>query len=298
MAAKPAPSLQDILDQMDEVEDQPVELGRLPPLIAAEAIRRSKPTHPVPDLTALAKLLALFGEGNTGKTMFARYMVERMADAGKLGSNVVAALAPGNRNLLDFAPGTMQPPDVDPKNTATWATKLLTAMQKKGKTGGVWDFGGGDSSARHMLGANPNLAADAEERGLAIVPVYLLSPRLDDLVFLSTFESMGFQPRATALVLNLARADGPSAFNDIRRQPEYKAALDRGAVELWMPALPQNVALAIEKARVTFGQAAEGSAPDGRRPAAISLLERVQVRTWLAAMESELAPVASWMPWA
>jgi putative transposase len=40
--------------------------------------------------------------------------------------------------------------------------------------------------------------------------------------------------------MSLAKADTPAAFDAIRRQPAYKAAMARGAVELWMPELPQN----------------------------------------------------------
>jgi hypothetical protein len=108
---------------------------------------------------------------------------------------------------------------------------------------------------------------------------------------------MGFRPRATALILNLEKADRPAAFNDIRRQPEYRAAMDRGAVEIWLPALPQGVALAIEKARVTFSHARDGDAPEGKREAAISPLERVMVREWLMAMDAEFHAIDSWLPW-
>jgi hypothetical protein len=292
----PMPSFAQILADMDSIDHDPIELSELPPLTAAEEIRRTQRTLPIPDLTAFVKLWQLTGEGNTGKTLLARWLIEQLIAHDKLGQSVIAALAPGNRNLVDFAPGTMQPPSSDALATANWATKRLLAMQKA-RWGGVWDFGGGDTSQRLMIQAQPDMADQAEQEGLAIVAAYLFSPRLDDLAFLKTYERMGFRPRATVLILNRGKADRASAFNDIRRQPEYRAALDRGAVEIWLPALPQSVALAIEKARVTFSQARDGEAPAGKREAAISLLERVMVREWMMAMDAEFRAIESWLPW-
>jgi hypothetical protein len=298
-AAPRMPTFSEILADMDSVErDDPVELSELPPLTAATEVKRTPRTLPIPDLSALVKLWQLTGEGNTGKTFLARYLVERLIDEGKLSQNIIAALAPGNRNLTAFAPGTMQPPSSDPLATAEWATKRLLAMQKA-RMGGVWDFGGGDNSQRRIIQAMPDMADRAEQEGMAIVAAYTLGPRADDLIFLKTYERMGFRPRATLLILNLGRVDSPSAFNDIRRQPEYRSALDRGAVEIWLPALAENVALAVERARVLFRQARDGDAPEGKREASISLMERVLVREWLTAMDAEFSAIekAGWMPW-
>src|ERR1700750_2524848 len=91
----------------------------------------------------------------------------------------------------------------------------------------------------------PTLAEAMEEQGIGLIAAYMLTPRVDDLASLVTFEQSGFRPRATALILNLAKADTPAAFDAIRRQPAYRAAMARGAVELWMPALSQGVSLRI-----------------------------------------------------
>ena len=98
-------------------------------------------------------------------------------------------------------------------------------------------------------------------------------------------------------LLNLARAETPAAFDGVRRQPEYKAALARGAVELFMPAMPQEVALRIERAQVHFSQARDGEAPEGRKPVTLSLLEQAMVREWLEAMDAEFSVVEGWLPW-
>ena len=292
------PSFSEILADLDVEDHDTVELSELPPLTAAEEIKRTPRTQPIPDLSTFAKLWQFHGGGNTGKTFVARYLIAKLIDQGKLGQNIIAALAPGNRNLTAFAPGTMQPPTSDPVATAEWATKRLLAMQKA-RYGGVWDFGGGDNSHRRMIEATPDMVDRAEQEGLAIVAAYTFGPRADDLIFLKTFERMGFRPRATLLILNLGLVDSPSAFNGIRRQPEYRAALDRGAVEIWLPALEEKVSLAIERARVLFRQARDGEAPEGRKPAAISMMEGILVREWLARTDAEFSPIeaAGWMPW-
>lgn len=300
VAVKPRPMTMDevLADMRAARASPPVELGDLPPLYATEEIARTPRTLPIPDMSGFVKLWMLIGEGNVGKTVVARYLVEKLIAHDKLGQSMIAALAPGTRNLRDFETSIYQPPSADVAATADWAAERLAAMQAL-RWGGVWDFGGGDTSLRMMVDAQPDIADRSEQEGLAIVATYLLAPRLHDLAFLRTFERMGFRPRATALILNLGRAESPSAFDDIRRQPEYKAALDRGAVELWLPPLKPSVARAIEKAMVSFAQARDGQAPQGRQPADIPPTERVKVREWLMRTEAEFADIerAGWMPW-
>ena len=90
-----------------------------------------------------------------------------------------------------------------------------------------------------------------------------------------------------------------TAFDALRRQAAYKAALDRGAVELWMPALePQSLALQIEQQRLQFHQARDGDVPAGRNASYISALERVMIREWMTRMDEEFAAVDTWLPWA
>lgn len=291
-------TMTELLADMERNEDEDVaEVGELAPLRASVAIARTPRTMPVEDLATLARLWMLMGEGNSGKTMFARYLLDRLERNGVLDQIVVGALAPGNRNLTQFVGAVMQPPSTDPRATADYARKAMAALAK-GRRSGVFDFGGGDASVRHLVEAVPNLALLMEDAGLALVAAYALTPRAADLTFLKTYERLGFQPRATVLLLNLARAETPASFDGLRRQPEYKAAIARGAVEVWIPAMPQDVALRIERAQVHFSQARDGTAPEGRKPAGITLLERVMVREWMDAMDAELRVLDGWMPWA
>lgn len=286
-----------LLADMEREDTDIADVGELAPLSVAQSIPRSPRALPIANLAGLGKLLLMIGEGNAGKTVLARYVVDRLIKHDALDPAIIAALAPGNRNLSHFVTNVMQPPTTDPKATAEYAHKIMSAMAKE-RANGQFDFGGGDASMRYLIQAVPDLAQRMEDAGLALVPAYLLTPRAADLTFLKTYEAMGFKPRATALILNLARAETPRSFDGIRRQPEYKAAIARGAVELWMPAMPQEVALRIERAKVQFTQARDGDAPEGGKPANISLIERVMVREWLEAMDAEFSVVEGWMPWA
>ena len=60
-----------------------------------------------------------------------------------------------------------------------------------------------------------------------------------------------------------------------------------------MPAMPQLVALEIERSRALFAHARDGHVPE------ISLLDRVEIRKWLQRMDVEFkeTEAVGWMPW-
>jgi len=78
-------------------------------------------------------------------------------------------------------------------------------------------------------------------------------------------------------------------FALLRRHPVYRAAIERGATEIWMPRL--YAAQQIEARRITYRQAADGA---GTPP--LGVFDRSRVHRWLAAMDTAFAPIASWMP--
>ena len=293
-AQKSLTSMAELFAQETEEYDDLVVSG-LPPTTVP--FIRSERKAPVADLAQLTKAWALIGPGGSGKTVLARWLGGELAHRGMLDKSVLAALDPTNRTLATFFEKVMQPPSSDPADTAAWLQRLLQFVASK-RANGILDFGGGDVSLVRTIEAAPTIADSLQEQGVGLVAAYVLTPRVDDLAALVTFEQKGFRPRATALVLNLARAATPAAFDAVRRQAAYKAALDRGAVELWMPELSQAVALRIEQARVQFRQARDGDAPAGRKPASISLIERVEVREFLERMTAEFQAVESWLPWA
>jgi hypothetical protein len=137
-----------------------------------------------------------------------------------------------------------------------------------------------------------------EEAGVHPVALHLLSPRSSDLTPLLALEKAGFQPKATALILNEGRAD-PSRdreqeFAHIRRHSAYRTAIARGAVEIWMPRL--FTAKPIEDRRISFAHAVAGTMPEGRTDPALGPFDRSRTRHWLTAMDEAFAPMASWLP--
>ena len=141
---RPPLTLADLLaeDEAGEVHAVPV-IGTLPPLYIEPPIPRSPRTAPVPDLSALTRAWLLIGEGNTGKTMTARWMADQIATRDM--QAVLATVAPSNRALDRFAAGVMAPKTADPRQTAEWQLRVLQGMARK-RLGGLIDGGGGDVS--------------------------------------------------------------------------------------------------------------------------------------------------------
>jgi hypothetical protein len=52
----------------------------------------------------------------------------------------------------------------------------------------------------------------------------------------------------------------------------------------------------VEDRRVTFAQARDASSQPGRRVMPLGPFDRSRIRAWLNQMETEFAPVASWLP--
>ena len=294
--AKPAMSLSAMFQEGQEDAANDFDVAGLPPSLALPV--RSKRTLPVPDLTGLGKVWELIGPGGAGKTVLARWLGGGLTERGMADQAILAALDPANRTLTHFFDKVQQPPSSDPVQTTAWLRKLLGFIAKQ-KANAVLDYGGNNVSKVRLVEAAPTIADSMEQDGVALVAAYVLTPRVDDLAPLVTFEARGFRPRATALILNLGRAETPAAFDGLRRQAAYKAALDRGAVELWMPALePQSLALQIEQQRLQFHQARDGDVPEGRNASYISALERVMIREWMTRMDEEFATIDTWLPWA
>jgi hypothetical protein len=90
--------------------------------------------------------------------------------------------------------------------------------------------------------------------------------------------------------------DREDAFARVRRHKTYRAAIERGAVEVWMPRLEAAVAEEIEAKRISFTQARDATSPEGRTVAPLGPFDRLRVRHWLDTMAQELAPIATWLP--
>jgi hypothetical protein len=249
------------------------------------------------DLGAGPKAVFVMGPGRSGKTTLLRFIMESVRPGGP--APLAAALDPQNRSLASFLNDVAQPPTTDPVGVARWAEELLGFVMAE-QQGALLDMGGGDLSLGKLLEDVPDLAEALEQAGVPAVALYTLSPRVDDLGVLAGYAAQGFQPRATALILNAGLADPTlareEAFARVLRHSVFRAAVARGAVPIWMPRLDATVAAEIEGKRLRFGQARDGQAPADQPGAVLGPFNRSRLRKWMTEMDAALAPIRSWLP--
>lgn len=254
------------------------------------------------DLSKSQKALMAIGPGGTGKTTMLRWICERALSRDDGTSAILATVDPTSRELSKYFPRVAFPSTTrgghDPvAGVVSWLERLLSVMMDEGQSAAI-DFGGGDTSLGRLIGQTPDLVAMMTEAGVEPVALYTLSPRVTDLNPLAALEAKRFQPRATALILNEGRIANPSSdpvteFAQLRRHSAYKAVIDRGAVEIWMPRL--FVAEKIEQRQIGFRQARDGIVPDGKNQQPLWPFDRRKVRYWMDDMERAFSPIASWL---
>jgi GTPase SAR1 family protein len=277
-------------------EDPPAlsdEVVLAPPKLSAARPAQGSGAPPAPesaiDLTGHPKVIMAIGTGGTGKTTLLRWICEKSFERDDGDELMLATVDPVNRELAQYFAGTVSPTTTD---AAAWLERLLAKVVET-KWSAAIDFGGGDTSLPKLVEDIPDLLAVMDQAAIAPVAVYLLSPRVDDLTPLSDMQEAGFQPKATALVLNEGRVDtsrDPAReFALLRRHPVYQTAIKNGAVEIWMPRL--YAAQHVEARRITYRQAADGG---GTPP--LGVFDRSRVHRWLVAMDAAFTPIARWMP--
>jgi hypothetical protein len=244
------------------------------------------------DLTGKHKLIMTFGPGRSGKTTMLRWAVERGQRKEGI-EPVTLATADAVRPVLKlYFEDVLSPRSADTVND--WLTRLLTRVMASPRTV-LLDFGA-DMSLTPILQHVPTLNRDLVEAGVTPVALYFLSPRITDLSILDSMEHAGFKPEATALIMNIGTIDQAkdpeTEFALIRKNSVFKAAVDRGAVQVWMPR--HTAAKAAEDRRLPLFLA--GAASGEPAPPGLSVIDRSKSWHWLQEMETTFAPVLSWMP--
>jgi hypothetical protein len=94
----------------------------------------------------------------------------------------------------------------------------------------------------------------------------------------------------------LRREDALREFAAVRRHSAYRAAVELGAAEIWMPRLWGEVPRWLEAHRVGFHEAVNnGGGKEGKK---LGMIDRSYVSAWLAKMEVAFRAVvaAGWTP--
>lgn len=234
------------------------------------------------NLSGKRKAVFLIGRGRIGKTMMGRWIAETMTNRG--GSAVIGAADPLNRSLTKFLDNVVQPPSADPAETKDWLNEVLETAMVEGYNC-VMDLGGGDTSLGLLLQEIPHLADVLSAGGLEPVALHIIGGTVDDLTPLAMMERAGFQPKATAIIANEAHGRR-TGFEGVLAHPVVRAALDRGAVQLWMPPLAALIAKEFDEAGWRFHDAGSRTGP----------FDAAAVNAWLKRMAEELAPIATWLP--
>jgi hypothetical protein len=276
-----------------DVDEEEFQVG-LPPKPAAPQPEK-RPSAVIADLGDSTKVWFLIGRGNTGKTMLIRYLGETVLATGR--QVLLADLDRTNATLSAYFNDVQRPPDADEATIAKWLERLLTFIMTN-KVGAFVDLGGGDTTLRRLVVEIPDLIGMLKSANAAPVAAYMTGPRPDDLAPLATLEAAGFQPAATAIVLNEGLIEVPlprdEAFKRLTRHSAFKSAILRGAVPLWMPRLLPVAE--VEARRIHFAAARDGIAPEGRRQSPLGAFDRARVRAWMSAMEAEFGIIQPWLP--
>lgn len=290
MAKKPMAGLSAAAVLDDEVED--IQLDDTP-LFTTQSIPAVAAASPI-DLTGKPKLIFVAGLGQTGKTTLCRWIAERSTE--REGA-ALASVDPVNRELGLFFQETLKPETRDPAGIARWLDSFVATVMKDRATA-IIDLGGGDASLPRLISEAPDLPVRIEDAGVSLVALYLLSGRPIDLTPLNDMERLGFQPAATAIILNHVKMRGgvshEAEFRLTLRHRAYQAAVARGAVSIWMPHL--HPADLIRDRHILFNQARSGVMPEGRAGLALGPSQQSSTAGWMRQMEAAMSPIDRWLP--
>lgn len=288
-AKKPSPAPRIFRGPQPDVALPDIPLGRQLRVVPEIGV----PGKGAVDLTGKPRIILAIGPGGSGKTTACRAIGESALERS---IDIVAAVGE-RRDLVHYFRGAVQPAGFDLAQESQWLESLFAHCMDE-QTSAVVDLDGGDQTLARLVEHQDDLVATVERAGVAVVALYLLTPRVSDLSTLATLEQAGFQPKATALILNEGAIDGMTpfdvAFAPLQRHAAFQAAVVRGAMVIRMPRL--HAAAAVETRMIGFEHARDGTFPSDRKGVPLNLFERGKVARWLALMADAFQPLtrAGW----
>jgi hypothetical protein len=265
------------VDKRPPMPEPTLDVSHLTPKTPDEA----PPPDGLPNLDGKRKVLFVVGSGNTGKSLFLRWACQAPRSSWAL-----LTVDTVNRELVHYFPNVATPPAG--ASSQEWLGRALEAFLSDPAHSAAIDFGGGDTALPGLASELPDLSRIMETSDLHPVLLVFLSPRVSDLTALKALDDAGFHPQATALVLNLGRADDMDAFSPVVRHSVFRAAQNNGAATIYMPRL-FGAGPEIEQRRISFISAASDTSP-------LSMLDRARLHRWLKQMEAAFEPIRSWLP--
>jgi hypothetical protein len=260
----------------------------------ARPVTDTRDNVPAPAASSEPKLVVPLGRGSRGKSLWARWAVERAQSEGR--EVVVADADRTNPTLGGYFEAVVTPPSADDRDVREWLATFIEA-QIDARFTAVLDLGGGDLVLKRIA-REIQLVPFLREHGIRPVAVHLLGPDADDLAYLRDVETDGlFAPEATVIVFNEAlvpshRTPSTAFTETVQGHPILAKTLDRGAKLVWMPRL--EPAQEIDTRRLTFAAAEVSKVKEGQTP--IGPWKRQQITLWRRSMEAAFAPVADWLP--
>lgn len=240
-------------------------------------------------MTDTPRFTVLLGRGDKGKSTVGAYLAETALGRGA--EFLIGNMDPMQAHIAEPFPDEMfvSPEEPDDESRAGWLTHTLETEVIGKRRSLLLDTAGNDSLIP-WYAAQFSLVDVLEEAGVEPVAIHVLGPDPADLVMLQKCEEARFAPKRTVLALNAARIGrSHSAFDVVRGDKSYQAAVARGAKEITIPRLGGSGSEPMPKIRerhMQFSKAAEAGAKAGLSPFDIKL-----VTMWLKAMDQVWGPV-------
>ncbi|WOJ91749.1 hypothetical protein RZS28_18650 (plasmid) [Methylocapsa polymorpha] len=257
--------------------------------IAEQATSFSAAAEAAPTIDlSTPKFVLPLGRGRSGKSLLARWLVERarsqrrevvVADADR----ITPSLSPYFQDALRLS-GRSEP------DVLAWFC-AIGDRQIDERLSAVVDLGPGADTLDDLrkLGCL-SVLADAQIRQIAI---HVVGPNPADLSYLAYLDKL--LPFATTIiVLNEALSDRSpeTAFDQVIAHHLVTNAISRGAKTIRMPTLHRSSDIEVQ--RLSFAAAKAGLSPVGA--ARISPFTSEYTALWLQKMETNFAPVAHLLP--
>lgn len=238
-----------------------------------------------PDAIPCPALVVAQGRGQSGKSVWTRWVIDRARDAGR---PVIAADGDrSNATLSSYYKDASRPSSADDPDVHAWITELVERMAVD-RVSVALDLGGGDRMMEQYARAFP-IAEFCEEAGVRLVCAYFVAPNVDSLAPIAILEDSGaFRPTNTILVLNeglVPMGQSPvAAFSAVKEHQAFRGVLDHAEL-VAMPRL--GCMPELERRRANFFDP---------NPASLGPMNAFMVKHWCKEMDAAFAPALSWLP--